>query len=503
MGRAADAAAAFFDARLPLWQGLPSLGSGCNPAPGSQTKGFHMSRQDALAHVAQYFDSGGFEADLAALVALPSESQKLDNHAMLRRYLADLMVPRLSASGFHCDIADNPDPRGGPFLVAKRVEAAGLPTLLHYGHGDVVHGQTDQWRAGLSPFALTREGARLYGRGTADNKGQHLINIAAMEAVLATRGTLGFNATWVIEMSEETGSAGLAAFFEAEKEALAADVLIASDGPRLQPDTPTIFLGARGGLNFRLEVTLRDGAHHSGNWGGLLADPAMVLAHALASITDVRGQLAIADWRPDSLTPDIRAAIRDLPLDIPDGPKVNADWGEENLTPSERAFGWNSFAVLAMESGVPDAPVNAISGSASATCQLRFVVGTQVDQILPALRRHLDAQGFTQVEIIEDDTTLFSATRQPPDHPWVRFVAQSLTRTTGKTPHILPNLAGSLPNECFTDILGLPTVWVPHSYRGCSQHAPDEHMLSDVAREGLEMMAGLWWDIGTGKAPLG
>ncbi len=61
---------------------------------------------------------------------------------------------------------------------------------------------------------------------------------------------------------------------------------------------------------------------------------------------------------------------------------------------------------------------------------------------------------------------------------------------------MLPNLGGSLPNACFTEILGLPTIWVPHSYRGCSQHAPNEHLLAPVVREGLQMMAGIWWDIG-------
>ena len=60
---------------------------------------------------------------------------------------------------------------------------------------------------------------------------------------------------------------------------------------------------------------------------------------------------------------------------------------------------------------------------------------------------------------------------------------------------VLPNLGGSLPNDVFADILGLPTIWVPHSYPGCSQHAPDEHLLAPVAREGLAIMAGLFWDL--------
>lgn len=459
-------------------------------------------RTKAISKSAAYFDDGRFESDLATLIRHQSESQKPDNQAALGAYLSDAIAPRLERAGFTCRSIANPDPRGGPLLIATRVEAADLPTILIYGHGDVVHGQAEDWDQGLTPFELIRKGDRLYGRGSADNKGQHLINFAALEAVLATRGALGFNATWLLETSEETGSCGLAEVVKAEKDVLAADVLIASDGPRLQPDTPTIFLGARGALNFTLQVNLRSGAHHSGNWGGLLADPAMILAHALASITDVRGQIAIPEWRPDTLTPDISAAIKDLPVALREGPEIDPDWGEAALTPPERAFGWNSFAILAMTSGKPDAPVNAISGQASATCQLRFVVGTIVDQILPALRRHLDSTGFTQVEIIEDEGELFEATRQPPDHPWVRFVEASIKRTTGKAPHILPNLAGSLPNACFSEGLNLPTIWVPHSYRGCNQHAPNEHLLAPIAREGLEIMTGLWWDIGEGGASL-
>ncbi|MEP3331503.1 M20 family metallopeptidase [Sedimentitalea sp.] len=460
-----------------------------------------MSRDSAIDRVSDYFDTGKFQSELAELVAYPTESQKSDSGPELYRYLQEAMQPRLETAGFACEIFDNPAPNGGPLLVGERIEGDDLPTILTYGHGDVIRAQTDQWRDGLHPFELVAEGDRLYGRGTADNKGQHLINIAALETVLAERGRLGFNVKIVIEMSEETGSAGLPEFFTLQRERLSADVLIASDGPRLQPDTPTMFMGSRGGVSFDLSLDLRDGAHHSGNWGGLLADPAMILAHALATITDVRGQIQIKEWRPTSLTDDIRAALKDLPVSEGDGPEVNEDWGEEGLTPAERAYGWNSFAVLAMTSGVPDAPVNAISSSARATCQLRYVVGTEPEDILPALRRHLDRHGYEAVKITPHDRGFFRATRLNPDHPWVGYVRDSLTRTAGKSPHVLPNLAGSLPNDSFADILGLPTVWVPHSYRGCSQHAPNEHVLRPLCRDALRVMAGLFWDIGEVPTP--
>ena len=461
-----------------------------------------MSRERAIGAATEYFEAGEFRSELAALVAHPTESQNPEAAPALRAYLLEAIQPRLERMGFTTQIIENPDPRGGPLLIGERHEGDGLPTVLTYGHGDVIRAQDGMWRAGLAPWELVEEGDRLYGRGSADNKSQHLINLAALEAVLAVRGALGFNMRILMEMSEEVGSTGLAEVCRTYKEQLVADVLIASDGPRLHPEVPTMFMGSRGGVTFDLELVLREGAHHSGNWGGLLADPAMILAHALASITDRRGQILIPEWRPDSLTDTVRAALHGLPVAQGDGPAVDADWGEESLTPAERAYGWNSFAVLAMHSGVPEAPVNAISASARATCQLRFVVGTDPQDILPALRRHLDRHGFQAVQIRPDGSGVFAATRLDPDHPWVGFVKGSITQTAEQAPHVLPNLAGSLPNDCFADILGMPTVWVPHSYRGCSQHAPDEHVLQSLSRDALRLMAGLFWDIGAeGRLP--
>src|SRR5262249_57363674 len=108
----------------------------------------------------------------------------------------------------------------------------------------------------------------------------------ALAAVIAERGRLGFNAKILIEMGEEVGSAGLREFCAEHKhKLLQADLLIASDGPRIAPDRPTIFLGARGGDPIDLVVDLREGAHHSGNWGGLPANPGILLAQALACPT--------------------------------------------------------------------------------------------------------------------------------------------------------------------------------------------------------------------------
>ena len=102
---------------------------------------------------------------------------------------------------------------------------------------------------------------------------------------------------------------------------------------------------------------------------------------------------------------------------------------------------------------------------------------------------------FPQIEVIHVRGGYFTATRLDPDNPWARFAIDSLQKTSGKKPAVLPNLGGSLPNDAFTDVLGLPTVWVPHSYGGCSQHAPDEHVLAPLMRDALRLMTGLFHDL--------
>jgi hypothetical protein len=90
----------------------------------------------------------------------------------------------------------------------------------------------------------------------------------------------------------------------------------------------------------------------------------------------------------------------------------------------------------------------------------------------------------------------FAASRTDLASPWIDWAVSSIRKTTGKEAAVLPNFGGSLPNDVFSDVLGLPTIWVPHSYPGCSQHAPDEHILLSVTEEALGIMAGLFWDLG-------
>jgi acetylornithine deacetylase/succinyl-diaminopimelate desuccinylase-like protein len=317
----------------------------------------------------------------------------------------------------------------------------------------------------------------------------------------ARGGRLGFNAKVIIEMGEEIGSPDLAEVCASLRDELSADVFIGSDGPRLSAERPTIFLGCRGGLRIHLDVELRDGGHHSGNWGGVLANPATILANAIGTLVDAKGHILLDEMKPPRLSNQIRSMLADVKVEpTADEPALSPNWGEDGLSPAERLYAWNTLEVLAISSGNIEKPANAIPGRANAVLQLRYVVGTQIDQVVPAIQRHFDSSGFAMIKVRA--TQSFAASRTDLGSPWIKWAADSIRLTTGKDPAVLPNFGGSLPNDVFSDVLGLPTIWVPHSYPGCSQHAPDEHILLPVTEEALRLMTGLFWDLGEMKRPL-
>lgn len=345
-----------------------------------------MTRESAIESAERYFDAGTLRDDLARFVSFRTESQTPENRPQLALYLEHEIAPAFQRIGYEIEIQPNPVAFGGPVLVATRHEDDDLPTVLSYGHGDVIRGLEGQWRQGLDPWTLTVEGERWYGRGTADNKSQHLINMVALQLVITERGRLGFNSTFMVEMSEEIGSPGLPEFCAEHKDMLAADLLIGSDGPRLAPDRPTIFGGTRGALNFDLTVDLRAGGHHSGNWGGILANPGVILANAIASIINAQGRVLARDILPPRISNSVRAALADCIIDVGmDGLEIDAWWGEPGLSVAEKVFAWNTFEVLAFGTGNPDNPVSAVPPKASAHCQIRFTVDVPWQTFLPSL----------------------------------------------------------------------------------------------------------------------
>ena len=295
-------------------------------------------RADAIARVREHLNSGAFLAELGRRVGYRTESQNPGSGEALRAYLVEDLQPAFAALDFSTRLIESPTGRG-PYLLADYREDASLPTVLTYGHGDVVDGMEGEWRDNLDPWKTTTKGERVYGRGTADNKGQHSINLAALRAVRETRGgKLGFNVKFIIETGEEIGSPDLRQVCEAHREELKADLFLASDGPRLSADRPTIFLGCRGGNRIHLDVNLREGGNHSGNWGGVLANPATILCNAIASLVDGKGRMKLDALKPPRISNAVRAALADVKIEpTADEPAAGARLGRGGIVAGRAA----------------------------------------------------------------------------------------------------------------------------------------------------------------------
>ena len=435
-------------------------------------------------------------------MAIPSESQNPSRAGELVRYLHEEMIPALQALGFQCRTIEH-ERAPGPFLIAERIEDPDRPTVLGYGHGDVIRGLDASWRKNAEPWRLVEMEGRYWGRGVSDNKGQHTINIGALAAVLQARGALGFNAKWLIEMGEETGSRGLREVCRRQPGIVDSGRLPRLGWPALVGATADDLSGI---ARQRLDSTsgsMRAKVHTTPAIGAVCSPAQRSNSRTRCRPSPTpQGRILVPELRPDRIPNSVRHALADCAIGPePGDPAIDPDWGEPGLTPAEKVYAWCAFEILAMTAGNPETPVNAVPPRAWARTQLRFVVGVDPNKFVPALRRHLDTHGFTMVQVAPAGDEIMHATRLDPEHPWVCWAADSLTRTTGLKPAILPNLGGSLPNDVFSEVLGMPTVWVPHTYRGCLSHGPNEHLPTALAREALQIMAGLYWDLGEAGTP--
>jgi len=451
--------------------------------------------QDIWDSARIHLESGAFFAELGRRVSYRSESSAFGFSLELDAYLNDVLIPELTSMGFSTGLHPQWRSSGNSFLIASRRENADAPTVLCYGHADVVAGMEGQWEDGRDPWSLRDEKGVWYGRGTADNKGQHQVNLDAVRILLDRQDTLGFNLIFLFECGEEIGSPSLGEFVRAHREELQADVLIASDGPRIDAETPTLFLGNRGAYTFRLTADLREDPLHSGNWGGLLRNAATTIAAAVEALVDGHGRVRLRGLQAPPASPATAAALDRLEFrPAVDDPEPDPAWFDPDLSSARRLWDSNVLEVLALGAGDVDDPINAIPGEASAVLQLRYIAGSDAAAFLPAISAGLEERGLGMVTVQE--ISHFPASRVEVSNPWVTWASTIMEEATGKHTAVLPNIGGSLPNDVFVDVLGVPTLWVPHSYPGCRQHAPNEHFLASIGAEGLRIMCGLFHHLG-------
>ena len=218
--------------------------------------------------------------ELKQYLAIPSISA-LAEHAPDMRRAAQWTADALTGAGLqNVSIMDTP---GNPVVYGDWLNAPGKPTILFYGHYDVQPvDPLNLWTT--PPFEANVRDGEIYARGSADDKGQVLMHIKAVEAHMRKAGGLPLNMRFFIEGEEEVGSVHLDEFVRSHKKDLAADVVVISDSPMFDRGIPSICYGLRGLTYFQIDVRGSKSDLHSGSFGGSVANPAFVLANVLAQM---------------------------------------------------------------------------------------------------------------------------------------------------------------------------------------------------------------------------
>ncbi|WP_043840816.1 M20/M25/M40 family metallo-hydrolase [Amycolatopsis taiwanensis] len=426
------------------------------------------------------------EQELAEWVAVPSVSatgEGMPEAAEHARLLVESsgLTPRIVETG------------GWPLVTGHAPGPDGSPHVVIYGHYDVQPpGPLGEWDS--PPFQASIRDGRMYGRGTGDNKGQHLAQLLALRA-LRDQGGLPCSVTVVLDGEEEIGSPHLTDTLASLREEIDADLAVWSDGPVHDAYEPTVSLGVRGALSFEIIVRGGNTALHSGNWGNVAPNPAWELVWLLASMRGPDGRIAMRghDAGVTPLTSQERDALRALPVDTaavlagagldrmdaypaPDGadPADGPGYNERLALPT---FSINSLSCLDGDDHRTVIPAVAV-----ARCDMRLACGQRVKTVQDAVRAHVQAH-LPHAEVrfkvgMEPSRTL-------PDAPFAEAVVHGVGDAAGKPALLVPAQGGSLPIAALTDGLGLPCYGIPLANVDERNHAPNENLELRRFHEGI------------------
>ena len=425
-------------------------------------------------------------AELSTYVAQPSISAQ--NIGL--KECAELVKSMLEKRGFLAEVMKT---EGAPVVFAER-KGKSDKTLLIYNHYDVQPPEPlELWDS--PPFKPEIRDGKMYGRGVSDDKSHLTARLFAIDALLAEEGELPCNIKFIIEGEEETASEHLHAFVTDNLEKLKADACIWEFGGVDHREVPMQYLGLRGICYVELSVESLGTDVHSGLGGSILPNAAWRLTWALSSLKGVDERILIPGFYDDVTPPSDRD--RELMNKLPDvADEYKNRFGvknfikgltggndlkiEEVFTPTCTICGLNSgYQGLGSKTVQP--------AKASAKVDFRLVPNQRPNDILKKLRAHLDAQGFSdvQIEFLGGE----SAARTDPDDPFVKIVVDTAVDTFGMPMEIVPMIGGSGPNYPFIHDLKLPVATMGHGYPDTKAHAPNENIRLDLYLKHAKQMA--------------
>ena len=441
----------------------------------------------ALKYLDKNFDQ--FKRALVELSKIPSISAEGFPAEEVRRS-AEGMADVLRASGVeNVEVLEIPGVH--PYVYGDWLHLPGAPTILLYGHHDVQPpGRPEKWKT--AAFEPVERGGRLYGRGTADDKGGCMAHIAAVASYLKSGVGLPCNVKFVIEGEEEIGSENLGKFLDKYKERLSADYIVLSDTANFDTGVPALTYQLRGICQVDVEVKVLDHPLHSGMWGGPVPDPVQILSALIADLRNKDGSLDIPKLYKDVAKPGKKqlARIRKLPFDekkfkkeggLEKGVKL---WGEKGYSVYEQMWTRPSLTVIAMESHPIQGSSNQIVDSARARLSLRTVPNMDGKKAGAQLVKKLtrDAPFGVKVTAKVNGTTPWWTT--DPDGPAFDAARRALKAGFGKETAMI-GAGGSIGFvQPFADLLGgAPCLLMGVEDPLCNAHSENESLhLGDLMK---------------------
>ena len=379
---------------------------------------------------------------------------------------------------------------GHPAVYGEWLHADGKPTVLIYGHFDTQPvDPVDLWSH--PPFEPIVRDDRVYARGASDDKGNMLIPILAVEALLQTRGNLPLNLKFFFEGEEEIASPNLPSFVETYGELLASDFVVSADGGQWSEDEPALLTGFRGMCALQIDVDGADTDLHSGGYGGTVQNPTHALARLLDSMRGTDGKVLVEGFYDEvvPLTDEDRRQMAAVPYDkdeylsrlgVPDL------FGEPGYTTWERAWARPTLEVNGIWGGFQGEGVKTVlpkEAHAKITC--RLVPDQDPSNVCDLIVEHVNRHKPAGVNVtVRPWSVTARAYRIPRDHPGNRAANAVLEELYGKAPYCICG-GGTLPmSSFFLEKLGMHTVIFAFGLDDERQHAPDEFFRLSSFRRG-------------------
>ncbi|MHA2170108.1 MAG: M20/M25/M40 family metallo-hydrolase [Candidatus Kariarchaeaceae archaeon] len=446
------------------------------------------------SQVLSWLNSIDYLSDLKEYISYPSRGRNKEEV----RISANFSLKLMKKSGLQAQLYET---IGNPAVFGTSLVGKEYPTLLIYGHHDVQpEGDHSKWHT--PPFEATLIGDKLYGRGTADNKGQHFAHFLALQYLRENEPEIleKVNVKFILDGDEELGSFSLPGFFEEHGHLLKADFMYFSDGPNFVNRKPTVSGGTRGMLTFQIKIKHNPEDLHSGNFGGVARPAALDLITLLNSMIRSDGKSLVNGYYDDVASPTERESeVLDQLDDVYEGIVKSRE-----LTPARKIDGhshafmnelWPTMNINGLLTGnVGNKVRTAIPSEAHASIGCRLVPNQDPQDIREKIAKHI-GEWTKENGIVGAVTVDFENAMAPIpssiNSPYMDLVIQAAREGFDEEPLVIPRIGASMETEVFPKYLGLSIFSVPYALLDENNHAPNENLDIPFFESGVVTTAAL------------